>query len=157
MNLALAPAVILYDVILFTVIGLDFVAFSRRNDTVIARVPAMVMMIVLAVMTLAVTDDRVEFVLLGGIVLGAAIFGYANFLAFVKRGVTFSIISNHTRRAGDRLPDHAFIAIDDRLLEMKSHGWADDSGGRWALTPSGQRVARLRALLMRLLKIEAVG
>lgn len=150
-------AVILYDATLFTVLGVDFIASSRRNDTVIAKGPALLMVVVLAIIAAAVPANRAEFVLLGMIVLGAAIFGYANFLAFVKRGVTFSIVSNHTRDAGDRLPDHEFIAIDERLREMRAHGWAAEAGGRWALTPSGQRIARLRRGLMRILRIEAVG
>lgn len=157
MTLPFAPAVILYDAILFAVFALDFVAFSRRNETVIARGPAVLMVATLAIMTAAVRANRVEFALLGLIVLGAAMFGYANFLAFVKRGVTFSIVSNHTRPVADRVPDFAFIAIEDRLLEMKSHGWADEAGGRWALTPAGRRVADIRRWLMRILNIEAVG
>jgi hypothetical protein len=152
-----AHAVILYDATVFAVFGFDFVAFRRRDDTVIARVPALLMLMVLAALSVEVATDRGEFVLLGSIVLGAAIFGYANFLAFVKRGVTFSILSNHARDAGDRLPDHEFIAIDDRLDEMRGHGWVRAIDGRWTLTAAGHRVARLRRLLMRLLRIEAIG
>lgn len=155
--MAFSHAVILYDATLLTVLGIDFVAFSRRNDTVVARGPAVLMIAILAAMVLAVATNRIEFTLLGLIVLGAAIFGYANFLAFVKRGVTFSILSNHTRPLAGRIPDHEFIAIDDRLHEMRGHGWAEEIAGRWTLTASGRRVARIRALLLRLLRIEAVG
>lgn len=155
--MAFSHAVIVYDVTVLTVLGIDFVAFSRRNDTVVAKGPALLMIAVLALMASAVATDRLEFALLGLMVLGAAIFGYANFLAFVKRGVTFSILSNHTRPPGERIPDHEFIAIDDRLHEMRSHGWAEEIAGRWTLTAPGRRVARIRALLLRLLRIEAVG
>lgn len=157
MSLPFALAVMVFDAIVLTVLGLDFIAFSRRNDTVLARGPALLLAVILALMTPMVTSNRVEFTILGVIVLGAAIFGYANFLAFVKRGVTFSIVSNHARRTGERLPDHEFIAIDDRLREMKAHGWVEQAGGRWALTASGHRVARIRAWSMRILRIEAVG
>ena len=154
--MAFSHAVILYDATVLAVLGVDFIAFSRRNDTVVAKGPAALLIVVLAVIA-AATTNRAEFALLGLIVVGAAIFGYANFLAFVKRGVTFSIVSNHTRPPVDRIPDHEFIAIDDRLHEMRNHGWAEQVDGRWGLTPSGHRVARLRALLMRVLRIEAVG
>jgi hypothetical protein len=155
--MAFSHAVILYDATVLTVLGIDFVAFSRRNDTVVARGPALVMIAVLAMMLSAVAKNRLEFALLGMMVLAAAIFGYANFLAFVKRGVTFSILSNHARPPSDRIPDYEFIAIDDRLHEMRSHGWAEETAGRWTLTASGRRVARIRARLLRLLRIEAVG
>jgi len=116
-----------------------------------------VMIAVLIALSVEVTTDRGEFVLLGALVLGAAIFGYANFLAFVKRGVTFSILSNHARDVSDRLPDDQFIAIDDRLEEMHGHGWVRPVDGRWTLTAAGHRVARVRRMLMRLLRIEAIG
>ena len=154
--MALSHAVILYNAILMLVFGVDFIAFSRRNDTVVAKAPSIVLIVVLAILA-SVTAGRSQFVLLGLIVLGAAIFGYANFLAFVKRGVTFSILSNHTRPVAERIPDHEFIAIDDRLREMRGHGWVREIDGRWALTASGRRVARSRRWLMRLLRVEAVG
>ena len=150
-------AVILYDTALLGVIGIDFLASSRRNDAIVAKGPALVMPVVLAVLSFAVANRRTEFAALGVMVLGAALFGYANFLAFVKRGVTFSILANHSRREGDRLADHEFIAIEDRLHELRGHGWAEERGGRWQLTATGHRVARGRRLLMRLLRIEAVG
>lgn len=153
----LSHAVILYDAAVLAVLGVDFVAFSRRNDTIVARGPALLMLIVLMGVTPAVASGRIEFAALGGMVLGSAIFAYANFLAFVKRGVTFSILSNHTRPAAERLADHEFIAIDDRLLEMKRHGWAETRDGRWTVTAAGHRVARIRAWLMRILRIKAVG
>lgn len=155
-NLPFALAVMAYDAIVLTVFGLDFIAFSRRNDTVIAKGPALLLAAVLAIMA-PMVSRRVEFTLLGVLVLGAAIFGYANFLAFVKRGVTFSIVSNHTRPAGDRVADFEFIAIGDRLDEMRRHGWASEAAGQWELTRSGHRVARIRRRLMRILRIEAVG
>ena len=155
--MAFSHAVILYDATVFAVLGLDFVAFRRRDDTIVARAPALLMIAMLFALSVEVATDRGEFVLLGAIVLGAAMFGYANFLAFVKRGVTFSILSNHARPAADRLPDPAFIAIDDRLDEMRGHGWVRVVDGQWTLTSAGRRVARLRQWLMRVLGIEAVG
>lgn len=150
-------AVIVFDVVLLAVFGLDFIVISRRNDAVIAKLPALMMAMVLIVLAAGVTGARGPFIGLGLLVLGAALFGYANFLAFVKRGVTFSILSNHTHPPGRRIEDHRFIAIEDRLHEMRAHGWAEEADGRWQLTPSGRRVASLRRRLMRLLRIEAVG
>ena len=150
-------AVIFFDATVVAVLGVDFVAFRRRDDTVVARMPALLMIAVLIALSVEVTTDRGEFVVLGAIVLGAAMFGYANFLAFVKRGVTFSILSNHERTVADRLPDDQFIAIDDRLEEMRGHGWVRLVESRWMLTAAGHRVASVRRVLMRLLRIEAIG
>jgi hypothetical protein len=155
--LAFSHAVIFFDATVFAVLGFDFVAFRRRDDTVVARMPALLMIAVLMALSVEVTTDRGEFVVLGAIVLSAAMFGYANFLAFVKRGVTFSILSNHERTVADRLPDDEFIAIDDRLEEMRGHGWVRLVDGRWLLTAAGRRVASVRRVLMRLLRIEAIG
>lgn len=155
--MAFSHAVIFYDAAVLAVLGFDFVTFRRRDETVIVRTPALLMIAVLIALSVEVTTDRGEFALLGAIVLGAAMFGYANFLAFVKRGVTFSILSNHARGVDDRLPDHDFIAIDDRLDEMRGHGWVRAVDGCWTLTPAGRRVASVRRLLMRLLRIEAIG
>ena len=153
----LARAVVIFDAILVASLVFDFFAISRRNDAVVAKLPPLIMAIVLVTIAPQVASGRLEFLALGVLVLGAAMFGYANFLAFVKRGVTFSILSNHTRPGADRLPDHEFIAIDERLEEMRGHGWAERRDGRWTLTRAGHRVARIRATLMRLLNIEAVG
>jgi hypothetical protein len=150
-------AILAYDITLLAVYGLDFIAFSRRNDVVLAKWPLAAMVVLLGVGTIAVANDKMEFDLMGLLLLGAAAFGYANFLAFVKRGVTFSILSNHTRPPSERIPDAAFIAIDDRLHEMQGHGWAEPHDARWSLTAAGHRIARVRERLIRLLQIEAVG
>jgi hypothetical protein len=52
----------------------------------------------------------------------SALFGYYNFLAFVKRGATFSMIYNRTRPVTDRRPDSDFIAIDQHVETMLSLG-----------------------------------
>jgi len=150
-------AILVYDLTLIAVYCLDFIVRSRRNDTVVAKAPAIAMLVCLCAGTIVVGNDRIEFALMGLLLLGAAAFGYANFLAFVKRGVTFSILSNHTRPPAERIPDAAFIAIDDRLHEMQGYGWAEPRDARWSLTSAGHRIARLRELLIRLLQIEAVG
>lgn len=150
-------AMVLFDVTLFVVYGADFIVFSRQNDTVLARTPPVLMLGLLVLGSAAVVTHRLEFILMALCLIGAASFGYANFLAFVKRGVTFSILSNHTRPLRQRIPDEAFIAIDERLVEMRDHGWAALTGGRWQLTEAGHRVVKLREWLMRVLHIEAVG
>lgn len=150
-------AMVLFDVLLFAVYGIDFIAFSRQNDRVLAKLPPLVMLAVLVVGAANVESHRLEFVLMAACLIGAASFAYANFLAFVKRGVTFSILSNHTRPPRERIADEAFIAIDERLVEMRDHGWVEHAGGRWQLTKAGHRVVKLREWLMRVLRIEAVG
>jgi hypothetical protein len=152
-----SQAMTLFDFTLFAVYAADFIAVSRHNDAVVAKTPPVLMLVLLLAEATSVSTHRVEFIVMGLVVIGAASFGYANFLAFVKRGVTFSILSNHTRPPQSRIPDQAFIAIDDRLIEMRDHGWAEEQGGRWQLTASGHRVAQLRSWLMRVLRIEAVG
>jgi len=157
MNPSLPMAIVIFDLILLAVFVLDFALVSRTNDSVVGKWPALVMSGCLLAGTVMAPTGRVPFFVQGVLVLGAALFGYANFLAFVKRGVTFSILSNHTRPPAQRLPDHAFIAIKDRLHEMRQHGWAVERDGRWALTEAGHRVARLREWLLTVLQIEAVG
>jgi len=155
--IAFSHAIVAYDLALLAVYVLDFIAVSRRNDAVLAKRPVVVMLVLLCAGTITVANDKLEFALMGLFLLGAAAFAYANFLAFVKRGVTFSILSNHTRPPAERIPDAAFIAIDERLQEMRAHGWAEPRDTGWSLTETGHRIARLRERLIRLLKIEAVG
>lgn len=157
MSLSLSHAIIAFDVALIAAFVLDFALVSRTNDSVVGKWPALVMCMVLLGGTAAMPDGRLSFLACGLLVLGAALFGYANFLAFVKRGVTFSILSNHTQPPQSRLADHAFIAIEDRLHEMRRHGWAIERNGRWELTAAGHRVARIRQWLLTVLNIEAVG
>ena len=157
MSPSLPLAIVTFDLVLLATFVLDFALVSRTNDSVVGTWPALVMSGCLLAGTVITPTGRLPFVVQGLLVLGAALFGYANFLAFVKRGVTFSILSNHTRPPAQQLPDHAFIAIEDRLHEMRQHGWAVERDGRWALTPAGHRVARLRQWLLTVLHIEAVG
>ena len=119
--IAFSHAIVAYDLALLAVYALDFIAVSRRNDAVLARRPIVVILVLLCAGTITVANDKLEFALMGLFLLGAAAFAYANFLAFVKRGVTFSILSNHTRPPAERIPDAAFIAIDERLQEMRAH------------------------------------
>ena len=89
--------------------------------------------------------------------MATAIFGYANFLAFVTRGITFAILHNHARPPRDRRPDGEFIALEERIAEMRGYGWVEGTDAGWKLTTSGQRMVRLRRALLRALRIETVG
>lgn len=155
--MTLPQAVVLFDVLVLAVLALDFVLASRRNDAVLAKVPAVVMAAGLLLIVARVEDRRIELGALGLVVMLAALFGYANFLAFVKRGITFSILHNHARPPRERRPDRDFIALDERIAEMRSHGWIEGTDAGWRLTERGRRVVRLRRALLRLLRIEAVG
>jgi hypothetical protein len=150
-------AVVLFAVVVLAVLGLDFALVSRRNTAVIAVVPAVLLAAFLLVLVARVAERTVEFAAIGAMVLSSALFGYANFLAFVKRGITFSILVNHARPPHERHPDADFIALEERIAEMRSHGWVEGDAAGWKLTDSGRRVVRLRRALLRALRIEAVG
>jgi hypothetical protein len=155
--MTISHALILYDVVVLAGLALDFALVSRTSAAVLAKSPALLLAGVLAVLVPRVTAGRVEFAAAGAVVLLSAIFAYANFLAFVKRGITFSILANHARPPRERRPDRDFIALEERLAEMHGHGWVEPRGPAWQLTDSGQRVVRVRRALLRALRIEAVG
>jgi hypothetical protein len=102
-------------------------------------------------------EQPTEFSAIAAMVMLAALFGYANMLAFLKRGITFSILMNHARPAHSRRPDRDFINLAERVSEMRSHGWIEGDDNGWRLAESGRRVLRVRRLLLRALGIEAVG
>ena len=150
-------AVLLFDIFVLAVLALDFVLVRQTSASVAAKAPASVIAIAGVALTLVVTERRLEFAALGLTVMLTALFGYANFLAFVKRGITFSIIHNHARPQHERRPDRDFVALAERLDEMRGHGWVDEHGGLRRLNQRGQRVVRIRRALLRGLGIEAVG
>jgi len=155
--MSLATAIVVFDVVVFLILALDFALVSRRNTAVVARVPVLLLTVALAVLATRLDAGSMEFVAIGVVVLGAALFGYANFLAFVKRGITFSILQNHARPPGERRPDADFIFLEDRLEEMRGYGWVEADAAGWRLKAHGQRVVRIRRALLRWLGIEAVG
>ena len=152
-----ARAIIAYDLIVLAVLAADFALVRRNSASVVARGPAALLGATWLAGILAVGYERVQFAAIGAAVLLCALFGYANFLAFVKRGVTFSILHNHSLPLEQRRPDADFIAIDQRLIEMSGHGWTERSGDSWSLSAAGHRVVRVRRALLRILGIEAVG
>lgn len=150
--------VILYDVLVLVTLALDFAIVRRASASVGAKAPAIVIAIAGVGGLLAVSERRIEFAALAITVMLTALFGYANFLAFVKRGITFSIIDNHARPQHERRPDRDFVALAERLDEMRGYGWIDGEGaGTRRLNARGQRVVRIRRALLRGLGIEAVG
>lgn len=155
--MVLSHAIVVYDLVVLAALGLDFVLVSRRSTAVIPRVPAVLLAVLLGVLVPTVTDRPVEFAAIGALVLAGALFGYANFLAFVKRGITFSILVNHARPPNARRPDGDFITLEERIAEMRGHGWVSGDTAGWTLTASGRRVVRVRRAILRALHIEAVG
>lgn len=155
--MTLARAVVLYDLVLLAVLGLDFVLVRRRSASVMARVPALLVAAVLVVLALQVPRGTVEFIAIGVTTMATALFGYTNFLAFVKRGITFAIIHNHARPPDQRHQDREFIALEERIAEMRGYGWVEGTDAAWRLTGSGQRAVRLQRVLLRALRIETVG
>ena len=150
-------AVVVLDIVVLIVLALDFVLVRRSSASVIATAPATLLAIVFVTLLLRVGERTIEFAATGTVVIGAALFGYANFLAFVKRGITFSILHNHARPPHARRPDRDFIALEERLDEMRGRGWIDRDGARWRLNARGQRVVRVRRALLRMLRIKVVG
>lgn len=156
--MTLAEAIVLLDAILLAAFAIDFALWSRTSTSVVAKPPAIMALAALASIAWRYPEVRsLQFAGVALVVTGAAWFGYANFLAFVKRGITFSIIHNHARPRAQRRPDRDFIALADRIDEMQANGWIARHGDSWALTPAGQRVVTVRRTLLRLLRIEAVG
>jgi len=160
--MSLAEAILRLDVIVLLAFAIDFAVWSRTSTSVVARAPILIITIAVAFMGWLRPGFRphiasIEFIAIALLVIGTAWFGYTNFLAFVKRGITFSILHNHAQLPEFRRPDRDFIALEDRIDEMKGHGWIAGSADGWALTPSGQRVVRIRRTLLRILRIEAVG
>ena len=160
--MTLGEAVLVYDILVAIAFVVDFAIWSRTSTSVVATAPLVITALATVALGYSQPTFRAvavspEFIAIATLVLGSAWFGYANFLAFTKRGITFSILHNHSRPAQARRPDRDFIALEDRIDEMRGHGWIAQSGQMWALTPAGQRVVRIRRALLRLLRIEAVG
>lgn len=155
--MTLVRAIALLDIAVVTILVLDFVLVRRSSASVIAKAPALLIAIVFVTLVFQLRERTIEFVTTGTVVAATALFAYANFLAFVKRGITFSILHNHAQPPHARRPDRDFIALEERMNEMSSRGWVDRDGGRWRLNARGHRVVRVRRRLLRLLRIEAVG
>lgn len=154
--MTLPVAVLVFDGLLASLIAIDFVWVRRHTTGVLAPLPAATAAAALAALAWIV-DRPGAFAVTGLAAWGCAFFAYANALAFLKRGITFSIIHNHARPAAERRADTDFVAIDGRLQEMRGTGWVAVEGGRWRLTGRGRRVVQLRRRLLRLLRTEAVG
>ena len=150
-------AVILLDVIVLVVIALDFMLVRRTSPSVVATPPAILILVAFVAIAFRVPDRLMEFVAIGLVVIGTALFGYANFLAFTKRGITFSILHNHAKPLPARRRDSDFIALLERMEEMRGRGWAERDAAKWWLNARGQQVVRVRRTVLRLLRIETVG
>jgi hypothetical protein len=155
----LARAVVYFDLAIFVILFVDFFVFSRRNPNVVQPLPVVLTGIAFVsfVSFVLPSNQRLEFAAIGFVVTLTALFGYFNMLAFLKRGITFSILLNRTRPVGQRRPERDFIALAARVDEMRSTGWlvGDESG--WRLSDRGRRMLALRRVILRLLQIETVG
>jgi hypothetical protein len=154
--MTLARSVLVFDVIAFLAVVVDFALVSRKSTSVIAKVPPLVMGAAAVVLLIRV-DHYFQFAAIALVVTATTVFGYANCLAFLKRGITFSILHNHARPPGERRPDSDFIDLANRVEEMRLQGWLEHKAGGWALTQRGRMVLRLRQVLLKALGIEAVG
>jgi len=151
-----ARALLSYDVVVAVVLTADFVLWRRRSTSLTPTLPGVALVALLAVAA-ARAETPVAVLASGALVLASALFAYVNFLAFVKRGVTFSILRNHAQPSARRRQDDEFIAVDQRLEEMRGHGWIAHGVGGWALTRQGRRVLEVRRGLLRLLRTETIG
>jgi hypothetical protein len=155
----LARAVVYFDLIVFVVLALDFFVLARKNAQIVQKLP--IALIGLAVVFFAFfvlpSVARWEFAAIGLVVMLTALFGYFNMLAFLKRGITFSILLNRTRPVGQRRPERDFIALAARVDEMRSTGWLEGDESGWRLSDRGRRMLALRRVILRLLQIETVG
>ena len=154
----LSPAVLSYDLSVLAILVLDFLLHTRKTPRVLARVPVLLIPASMAVHAVLLEGPLVEFLAIGAGVMLTSLFGYFNFLAFVKRGVTLSMLHNHTRPQAERRPDRDYIALDQRIGEMTGHDWIrGDRENGYALTQKGARVLRIRRTLLGVLGIKAVG
>jgi hypothetical protein len=152
----LARAVVLFDIVVFVILLLDFFVLSRKNPNIVQPVPVSLIGIVFVFFVFQ-AERRLEFAAIAGVVSLTALFGYFNMLAFLKRGITFSILLNRTRPVGERRPERDFIALAARVDEMRNTGWLEGDESGWRLSNRGRRILALRRLILRLLFIETVG
>ncbi len=150
-------ALVLLDIMVLIVLAVDFVLVRRVSPSIMVTAPAMLLVVVFVPLVLRVDERTIEFAATGTVVIVTALLAYANFLAFVKRGITFSILHNHAQPPQARRPDRDFIALEERMDEMRGRGWVDRDGERWWLSARGQRVVRVRRALLRVLRIKVVG
>jgi hypothetical protein len=153
--------VISFDVSLGIILALDFLAVTRRRDRIFSFWPPLLVAVSAVAHAYLVDGWRalgpLEFAgVLAAVALGA-LFGYYNFVAFSKRGVTFAILANHARPARERQDDAAFIDLKLRLVETRGHGWVREGPGGFRLTRKGRAVLRLYRLALAVLRVEAVG
>lgn len=152
----LARAVVFFDLTIFVVLLLDFFVLARRNANVVQKAPIVVIGIAFVYFGYFVSF-AFEFVGIGVIVGLTGLFGYFNMLAFLKRGITFSILLNRTRPAGARRPERDFIALATRVDEMRSTGWLEGDESGWRLSARGRRMLAIRRAILKALQIETVG
>lgn len=153
-----STALVSYDLCVLLLLAADFLLITRRTRRVLVKGPVVGIAVILGVHGWLVETDAVQFAAVGLLVMVTALFGYYNFLAFVKRGVTFAILHNRTRPIDERRPDSDFIGIGERVASMRSENWieGDDLSG-YVLTAKGASILRVRRLLFSVLRIRAVG
>ena len=153
-----ATLLVSYDLCVLLVLVADFLLITRRTRWVIVKGPVVGIAVVLGIHGWLVETDAAQFAAVGLLVMLTALFGYYNFLAFVKRGVTFAILHNRTRPIDERHPDSDFIGIDQRVAAMRGQNWIEgDNLSGYVLTAKGVFILRVRQLLFRVLRIRAIG
>jgi len=154
-------ALISFDLGVLLALAGDFFLVTRKSPRIFSPWGPAALVLLLAAHAILVTPDsrvgRGEFVLIQSTVAFLALFAYYNMVAFIKRGVTFSILLNHARPARERRDDREFIDLELRLREMVENGWALREGEGYRLTRTGAAVAALTRLALRLLRADQVG
>jgi hypothetical protein len=152
----LALAVVLFDLTVFVILLLDFFVLARKNPNVVQRVP-IVLIGMAFVYFLTFVSFVWHFAAIGLVVTLTGLFGYFNMLAFLKRGITFSILLNRTKPVGARRPERDFIALATRVDEMRGTGWLEGDDAGWRLSARGRRMLAIRRAILKALRIETVG
>lgn len=152
---------ITFIVFIFVTLATDFLMITRKRKIIFSRFP--VVMIVFLILLFSMIGDngfsisRIEFISILLVISSSALFAYYNFVAFIKRSITFSIIINHAKDPIERKDDMEFIDIKMRLDEMLYSGWISEENGGFTLTKQGRIILKLYKFIVTMLRIDMVG
>lgn len=161
MAVILQLKLISFVVIIFAILVIDFLVITRKRMKIFSRFPiAMIVFLFLLFVSFESSDNsmgRLEFLVIMLVLSGCALFAYFNYVAFIKRGITFSIIMNHAKDPKDRKNDMEFMDINMRLEEMLNSGWIYKDNDGFTLTKQGRFVLKLYKFIVNMLKIDRIG
>lgn len=156
---------ILLNILSFNIISsfgilLEFLLFSKKSDKVFSyRLPLLFTIILLLHILYEISEGilSVESTFLYLILSVSYLFGYFNSLAFIKRGITFSILINRSNKDYESVNESEFIDLDMRIMEMKNNNWILDFGSKFTLTRKGKFVLFLYRFFLKLFRVKPVG